>query len=344
MSKARAVAVAAVFLAVFISGWSGSGGSASAAPLGARATSGNTWTLVPTTCTGSQVAVGLGCWDGQAENKSEWQVNQDSASWTDPAWMVQYTYTVPSSISPSGAAVPLSLNANDYTATAGIAPQLCIQSAFGVVESGDPCVRADAATPHSSQSASETFHIPPTTTGSIGGFQVTFKVGIQDGGNIYFTYHAQAAPPTTTTTVATKAPPTHHVSFNARATFSKPRNSSHLVEIEMTLSGSFVVQGSVGSGSELTGSSPAGTANIHLNGVNSADLALTGAKISSAGVYLTFQVVRGGSGAACLPKGATVELNAVTVRGRHTVVFGPLCGQGSSDYRVSTAAVNITSS
>src|ERR1700736_4120774 len=94
------------------------GGFASARPAHTSAASAAaptelTWELVNSKCSSSQHPARRACWD--KSGGSSWDVNEGSATWTQPTYNAHFTYSVPQEIPPGGGVVNLGVTANDIS-------------------------------------------------------------------------------------------------------------------------------------------------------------------------------------------------------------------------------------
>lgn len=156
--------------------------------------------LVNGVCGSGQVTVGQGCWDQQVSFfKQNWSVNDGTATYTAADVSETFNWSLPGTIIKSGAKAHLAVEANDVTNSAGIDAKLCVvQSAFTVT---GRCAEAYAATAGSSKSDNTNVTLAfasgaPAAGACAGGGSgcVSLAVGIQDGGNVYYTYRASSAP------------------------------------------------------------------------------------------------------------------------------------------------------
>jgi hypothetical protein len=304
--------------------------------LGAGA-SGTTWVLVNTTCAGSQVEVGQGCYDQGNGTSSAWAVHASSATWTDPTFTVQFTYTVPATVGPSGGAVALAVDAKDISNGSGILGQLCATSTFGISES-DPCARGHAVSPGSSDSGSKTLHLSPATDSAGATETVTINVG---SGHVVFTYKAQAASSgsgggTTGT----------HVSY--RFSGQVGMTSSHPV-ITFFGTGGFILNHIPAADATTAGSSPTGTARIVLYPLGpktfTTELALVSVRFSKRKdakvIELTYNVVRSTTN-KCGAPGTHIVLRITQGGGADELEFKRVCGKGESGFHHIEADVTIS--
>lgn len=165
----------------------------------------NTWRLTSVDCTHAQggdsatesawVARGQACWDQLVSGSStdDWTVTDSSATRTEKPYTAAFTYSMPTTITASGASVSLAVTANDVSSTAGISQRVCVfqaTSPFTIQQGGDQCATAAATTPGSSKSASTSLTLVGNDASP--GTQETVSVSIGDGGNLYYTYQASA--------------------------------------------------------------------------------------------------------------------------------------------------------
>jgi hypothetical protein len=187
-----------------------------------------TFTLINAVCGSGQVQVGRGCWDQQVSYyRQDWSVNDGNASFqgqgTSAAASASYSWTVPQQVSPSGASMSLAVQVTSYS-SAGSDNKVCVgsQTQFTIQDSGGNCAEAFAMTSGSSASGSKTVTLqatgaPVNQDCPGGGFGcVTLAIGIQDGGNVFYTYRASAPPPTSTG-VAIPTPSTFDQTVTASA-------------------------------------------------------------------------------------------------------------------------------
>lgn len=176
-------------------------------PAAHRAAAPVVWKQVATTCdehaNPPQVAVGLACWDRQGLYPDQWSVTSETATWKASAGFTEsYTYHVPSEISSQApGTVDLTATAEDQTNGSGINSQVCVISQFTVnpVGGGDPCARASATQPGTSNSGTKMVELnasgtPTNADCPVRGFGcATVIIGIGNGGHLIFTYKRTAA-------------------------------------------------------------------------------------------------------------------------------------------------------
>ncbi len=168
-------------------------------PQAAAAGASTTWTLIPGTCGQGQMQVGRGCWD--QPGTSGWTASDGSATFTDPdhtppTYDATFSWSLPGQISGSGGALSLSTTANDVSNNSGLATQICVSGAFQAQGNGNPCAKAFAQTPGTTDGP-HTASLTLLSFDASPGTQATVSIGF-GAGNVNYTYRASApvAPPT----------------------------------------------------------------------------------------------------------------------------------------------------
>ena len=285
-------------------------------------------------CSSSEQAVGRACWD--RPGASGWDVNEGGATWTDKAhnpstFNVHETYTVPEEISHAGDPVTLEVTANDVSNNSGIDAQLCVQSPFTIPPgqgASDPCARAFAKTPGSTDTGSKVLTLLPTGVAPSGlcpnggpGSQpecVTLTVELGDGGNLRFTYQVSAA---------------RKISYSFHGSFENRRG-----EAELSGKGTFELAHTINS-TCTPGAADHGSATLRVHKPNGpvfvvglgsfrADrFCVSGQRTR---VDLTYRVTT--SPFACLPKGKTVDLELTHRPGKPDDISFDECGLRSKHH------------
>jgi hypothetical protein len=291
-----------------------------------------TWTLVNTPCTprgslgsinlSSQVVpAGRGCYDpAGALFQSDWQVNEGSATWDVPgSWSAQYSYTVPDTVPPAGASLPMSIDVQELAGSgSGFHEQYCANAGTSMtILQSDPCARAGTDVAHGTASGSATLTLDTSGNASEGTANIV-TISFQDGGHLYFDYHAGPTPRTT-----------YHYEMEAdgAGSYSADKYRAH---------GTFQVpEGTTGSTRVIL---PHGsmTAVIHgTHGAHTILLTMTGATFyPKLGGYpalkTTFRVTR--SSLTCAPVGRQAHFTII-FNSTASVFQGSLCDRGSdSDF------------
>jgi len=128
------------------------------------------------------VQEGDGCWDQQAVGT--WTVGDGSASTTQPGYTVSMTWSVPAQIAGSGGSASLSV-----MTTGGVAQRICVLQAytsFQIQGGGDACAQTSASMASASATAT-------LLANGASGTTATVWVSLGDGGNLYYSYVAQAS-------------------------------------------------------------------------------------------------------------------------------------------------------
>jgi hypothetical protein len=168
-----------IVLIAVAAGFAFLGGSVSARPW-AEST---VWELVQAKCSGGQVQVGMACYDGAGRgDAAKWKVTDHQATYTD-YYTTSHTYSLPSRVTASGAALSL-------TATGtGSSAQVCVK-AFGLmIKQSDPCARTGPVNPGQTLSGSATL----TLVGGAAAPGTLATVQVIVASNLFFTYKATAA-------------------------------------------------------------------------------------------------------------------------------------------------------
>jgi hypothetical protein len=304
----------------------------------------SSWMLVNSSCTTGQVAVGRACYDpAGASDPSLWQVNEGSATWTEPDLKAEYTYAIPDVIHESGAQLSLETTATDITAGSGVETQTCITSPFPTIPATDPCARAFAQTPGSSANGNKTITLMPSGTGATSVCPgsgpaatpecVTLVVGLGNGGHIYFTYRSMAAQRvkvayTINSSLELTHPPFEDVKFDGSGSFS----------IDLTASGPH---------GRHPGYSQTGSATMTLmedRGARNWRISLVATQAAyfpaRHEVAISYRVTR--STLNCLPVRRQLSIHANAGHNYDEFDFGPFCGKRSSDVALEHTTVVIT--
>ena len=146
---------------------------------------------IRTPCKTPKTQVGLACLDmSGAYYPEKWTVGESSAKWSPPDLNGTFTYTVPKTVSGSGAT--LSLRAV-IDGKPGLDIRFCVTSSFAIKVSGEPC--ATATVPAAGGSGSDSQTLTLLGGGAAAGATATVDIGWQDGPHLLFTYKAENATP-----------------------------------------------------------------------------------------------------------------------------------------------------
>jgi hypothetical protein len=125
-----------------------------------------------------------------ASYPEKWTVGASSAKWSPPDLNGTFTYSVPKTVSGSGA--KLSLRAV-IDGKEGLDIRFCVTSSFSIKVSGEPCATATASATGGSGSDSQTLTL--LGGGAPVGATANLDIGFQDGPHLLFTYKAENATP-----------------------------------------------------------------------------------------------------------------------------------------------------
>jgi hypothetical protein len=304
----------------------------------------SSWMLVNSSCTTGQVAVGRACYDpAGASDPSLWQVNEGSATWTEPDLKAEYTYAVPDLIHESGAQLSLETTATDISTGSGVATQTCVGSPFPTIPASDPCARAFAQTPGSSATGTKAITLMPsgtTATSVCPGSGpaatpecVTLVIGLGNGGHLYFTYRSMAAQRVKVAYSINSILDVgrgRHVTLIGAGSFSIDRKAT-------ARHGGHPGYSQTGSAT-MTLRSPSGTVFTVL-------LIATEASYSAApsvGVEISYRVRRSNIG--CLPVHRRLHVLAFRGTRFNDLAISPFCLTNVSDYNGGHTTVVITTS
>lgn len=153
-----------------------------------------TFTLVSSpTCGSGSTRLGRGCVDRPAQ--TNWTIADGNVKWDMPGqWLTSYQWTVPGTVTAAGAALSLTLHAEERTGRPNnrICPAMGARSGFsfkgGLAQPVSLGFCAEAVVkPTADGSRTETL-LPPSSAAT--GSSLTLTVGVQDGPTFTYTYKA----------------------------------------------------------------------------------------------------------------------------------------------------------